>query len=371
MQIHNYFSDLLLSVKSLLDTHILLQNVIKHYDFNIANETFSLLRRNYKPNRELPAAIISLENDDYIFGERVNNIINVPVENYNQILVLADLDNDKRIYLQEEQTQISINLLINCESQFKAKEIAFTITRFLPKQKYIQLFDYTSFLEIESDTLFDLGFDINNHTISNLFTKYNKNLGKMEYCYSVNYNPLIKLEDISVNISDNTQKTFNIQCSLSYLTTSPIYIVFDPQSAKPRIMNINVDFSRFNHEPISEKSMISINNSYSTTDKYSGSKSIVRRNLLISDWDDFDYTELDNNIFVSISFEKSDFVISPNYRFNFFGWDNKLYKDIKPVLVDTEGNEVRFQFDSGFFNKLKASITNPVILQFVETRNNT
>ena len=44
-----------------------------------------------------------------------------------------------------------------------------------------------SFLEIESDTLFDLGFDINNHTISNLFTKYNKNLGKMEYCYSVNY----------------------------------------------------------------------------------------------------------------------------------------------------------------------------------------
>ncbi|MCD6435114.1 MAG: hypothetical protein J7L15_01800, partial [Clostridiales bacterium] len=220
MQIHNYFSDLLLSIKTLLDTHILPQKIIKHYDFNIANETFSLLRRNYKPNRALPAAIVSLETDNYLFGQRVNNIINVPVENYNQILVLADLNNEKTIYLQEEQTQININLLINCETQFQAKEIAFHITRYLPKQKYIQLFNYTSFLEIESDILFNLGFDINNHEISNLFTKYNKNLGKIEYCYSVNYNPLIKLEDISVNISDNTQKTFNVQCSLNYLTTT-------------------------------------------------------------------------------------------------------------------------------------------------------
>jgi len=366
MQIHNYFSDLLLSIKTLLDTHILPQKIIKHYDFNIANETFSLLRRNYKPNRSLPAAIVSLETDNYLFGQRVNNIINVPVENYNQILVLADLDTEKTIYLQEEQTQININLLINCETQFQAKEISFYITRYLPKTKYIQLFNYTSFLEIGSDILFNLGFDINNHEISNLFTKYNKNLGKIEYCYSVNYYPLIKLEDISINISDNTQKTFNIQCSLNYLTTMPLFIIYDPQSAKSKITNINVDFSRFNNEPISENSMRSINNS-SSIDKYSSSKFIVRRNLLISDWDDFNYSTLDNYIFVSIVFDKTDFVISPDYRFNFFGINEKFYKDIKPTLVDSSLNEVRFQFESDFFNKnLKATITKPVILQFVE-----
>ena len=366
MQIHNYFSDLLLSIKSLLDTHILPQKIIKHYDFNIANQTFSLLRRNYKPNRALPAAIVSLETDDYLFGQRVNNIINVPVENYNQILVLVDLDNEKTIYLQEEQSQININLLINCETQFQAKEIAFHITRYLPKQKYIQLFNYTSFLEIGSDELFDLGFDINNHEISNLFAKYNKNLGKMEYCYSVNYNPLIKLEDITVNISENTQKTFGVQCSLKYLTTIPLFIMYDPQSSKSKITNINIDFSRFNNEPISENSMRSINNS-SSISKYDSSKFIVRRNLLVSDWEDFNYSTLDDYIFVSISFDKSDFIISPDYRFNFFGIDEVFYRDIKPTLIDSNSNEVRFQFESDFFNKhLAATITKPVILQFVE-----
>jgi len=368
VQIHNYFSDLLLSIKSLLDAHILPQKIIKHYDFNIANETFSLLRRDYKPNRELPAAIISLDEDNYVFGERTNNIINVPVRNYNQILILADLDNKKTLYLQEEQTQISINIIINCETQFQAKEIAFHISRYLPKQKYIQLFDYTSFLEIESDILFDLGFDINNHQISNLFTKYNKNLGKVEYCYSVNYEPLIKLENISINISDNTQKTFNVQCSLSYLTTLPLFVVYDPESSKPRILNINVDFTRINYEFISENSMRSINRNLSDN-KYGSSKSITRRNLLICDWNDFNYSELDDFIFVSISFDKSDFIISPDYHFNFINGDD-VYKNIKPILVDAHENEVRFQFNQDFFNEhLKTDITNPIILQFIEKVN--
>ncbi|MCD6435147.1 MAG: hypothetical protein J7L15_01975, partial [Clostridiales bacterium] len=100
---------------------------------------------------------------------------------------------------------------------------------------------------------------------------------------------------------------------------------------------------------------------------YSSSKLIVRRNLLISDWDDFNYSTLDDYIFVSIKFDKSDFVISPDHQFNFFSTNAVFYKDIKPTLVDSNSNEVRFQFESDFFNKnLKATITKPVILQFAE-----
>jgi len=88
---------------------------------------------------------------------------------------------------------------------------------------------------------------------------------------------------------------------------------------------------------------------------------------LVSDWEDFNYSTLDDYIFVSISFDKSDFIISPDYRFNFFGIDEVFYRDIKPTLIDSNSNEVRFQFESDFFNKhLAATITKPVILQFVE-----
>jgi len=365
-QIHNFYSDLLLSVKTLFDSMIL-SNKLKTFDFNIANETFSLSRRSYKPNRALPAAIISLKDDKYIFGQPTNNIMNFGLDNINQIRVLWDKKTNRSIYLQEEQTEVSLEILINCESQFQAKELSFHITRYLPKNKFIQLFDFTSFFEIDPISLLNIDMNFNDRPITNLFNKLNKNTGNIEYCYSVNFNPLIRLESISVGISKNVQRTFQVQCVLSYLIQTPLYLVYD--DPKPIIKRINIDFNRFSYEPISNNSMIPII-SNEIVNKYDNVYNVIRRNLLIVDWNDYKLVNIDDRICVSVYFDKEDFIISPDFKFNIFDVDNKFHENIKPTLVDTDSNEVRFEFNQINFNLFKPNITNPIILQFVELNNN-
>jgi len=368
MQIHNYFSDLLLSIRTLFDNIIFKPNFIKYYSFNIANRTFELSQNDYKPNRELPAAIISLNDERYSFSERPTNIQNLTIENINQIPVLFDVVTDQYIFVQEEQVNVPITVNINCESQFQAKEVEFYIKRFLPLNKYIQLYAFTSFLEIDPHILFKLKMDYTQRDITNLFTRLNKNLGKAEYCFSIRYEPLVRLESIDPQISSSTLTKFTTNMQLDMLIQMPLHFLYnDP---KPIIETINVDFTRFGHEPISENSMRSVTGTCEQLRLTTPNK-LVRRNLLVHDLEEFSLdtlivNEISYKLF-AITFEFEDFIIKENFEFNFFDVNTRFHRNIKPTLLDTDTNTVKFQFtEEEYNNYFKAEMTKPIIVQFVE-----
>jgi len=368
MQIHNYFSDLLLSIRTLFDNIIFKPNFIKYYSFNIANRTFELSQNDYKPNRELPAAIISLNDERYSFSERPTNIQNLTIENINQIPVLYDIITDQYIFVQEEQVNVPITVNINCESQFQAKEVEFYVKRFLPLNKYIQLYAFTSFLEIDPHILFKLKMDYTQRYITNLFTRLNKNLGKAEYCFSIKYEPLVRLESIDPQISSSTLTKFTTNMQLDMLIQMPLHFLYnDP---KPIIERINVDFTRFGHEPISENSMRSVTGTCEQLRLTTPNK-LVRRNLLVHDLEEFSLdtlivNEISYKLF-AITFEFEDFIIKENFEFNFFDVNTRFHRNIKPTLLDTDTNTVKFQFtEEEYNNYFKAEMTKPIIVQFVE-----
>lgn len=294
MQIHNFYSDLLLSVRILLDNHIFPPKYIKDYEFNIANRTFQLAKYDYKPNYAFPSAIISLNDDQYTFGERPSIIQHLTLENINQIPVLFDYETENKLLLQEEHVQVSISLQINCESQLQAKEVEFAIKRWLPLNKYIQTINFTSFLEVSPNILQTLGMDYNRREIANLFVRLNKNLGEVEYCFSNNYNPLIKLESISSSLSDGTSRSFPVNCELTYQIQMPMWIT--NERGFKNIERVNIDFNRFGHEPITSNSCRTLINR-----NFSSSNEIFRvhRNVLMHSFDDW-WSVKTNNIDIAI-----------------------------------------------------------------------
>ena len=373
MIIHNFFSDLLVSCRSLLDNVIFSDkkridgelktspsNFIKNYEFNISNRTFTLSKNDYKTNYEFPSCIISLNDEQYSFGERPNTIQHIPVENINQIPILVDSQTGDSIHLQEEHIQVPIAIQINCESPLQAKEIEFTIKRWLPLNKYIQLFDFTSFLEISPVMMLSLEMDFNQREIYNLFTKRNRETGEFGYYYSIRYYPIVRLESSSVSISDNSMKSFPVNIELMYQVQMPIWIC----SLKNQIIEkINLDFQRFGNEPIS------INPCRSIFDRNNPNEKILR-NLIIPDLEDYDFRTLesiDNSDYIfSMKFNPNDFKLEDNFKYNFFGIDGSIKRDVKPILFDRDQNEIRFTFtENEYKNFYKAELTNPLIVQFI------
>lgn len=358
MYIHNYFQDVLLSFTILFDNYVFQSNLIKSYEFNISNRSFSLSKVDYRPSFEFPACIITLNTDTPSFGERPTTVQRSPIENYNQIPVLRNKRNLNTIYVQEEHTQISVSIVINCESQLQAKEIEFHVRRITPINRYLQIFDFTSFLEIPENLLVNNGFILHEDEIINLFTKFNKSTGLVDYCYSLNYKPLIKLDSTSVSIADSTQRSFPVNLEYIYQIQMPMWVCLFED--KPIIENINVNFSRFGNEPISyhsTKALFQIS---------TGRK--VLRSLLINSLKDFDYIDIpDTNKFsFSIRFDPNSFIISVDYEFDIFDVFGTIHKNIKPSLVDNELNKVIFEFETKELQYYDATLKTPIIVQFIE-----
>lgn len=366
MQIHNFYSDLLLSIRTLFDNIIFRPNYIRYYSFNIANRTFETIQNDYKPNRELPAAVVNLQTDRYNFGERPTTIQNSSLENINQIPVLYDSVTERTVYVQEEHIVVPIIININCESQLQAKEVEFHIKRYLPLTKYIELYSFTSFLEIDPNFLFELDMDFNERSITNLFTRLNKNLGYSEYCFSMSYRPLVQLTSIDSNITNSNQSTYSVNISLDLSVQCPIHILYDVPVK--RIERINMDFTRFGHEPISENSMRTYLEE-SEKIKLTQPHKKVRMNLLIHDLNEYGLSTLTTDEtykLFEIRFEPEEFTIKKNMEFNFFDIRNKFHK-IEPTLIDTDVNTVKFQITETDYEKyFNATITNPIVVQFVE-----
>jgi hypothetical protein len=459
MQIHNYYSDLCLSVRTLFDNYIFKPTTIRSYDFNIANRTFSI-DKEFKTQYELPACIVTLNDDHYIFGERPNVIQHFGPENQMQHKALINFETNAAITVQEEHVQTNISVMINCETQLQAKELEFTIKRYLPLSKYIQILEFTSFLEVSYEHLRTLDYENYGHKIANLFTKLNENKGQVEYCYSMRYRPHIRLESISSNIADSSQRAFSVNAEISYLTQMPMFTCIDniPQS----IEAINVIYSRLGNDPISDYPVQKVLNIFkeinleeklgspipkpvtengkwiidpdtqvlSWVDRYTGNifevaskpndgywgldgnqviwirdsdgekfyldsekesirrgsiygpvflkigdvnklfskpKTFIRRTYLIYDETDVGAMYTDKKVTFCVKFDKNDFVIHKQYRYNFVDRYGEIIRDYPYLSCDQEENKVCFSVEvSDWKFRWKPSLTSPLMIQFIE-----
>lgn len=280
MYIHNFYADLLLSVRILFDTYILKNpNYIRRYEFNIGNRTFQL-PKDFKTTYEFPNIMVSLGDESLAMGQRPEVSQSIAGWNVDQIPVLYDTNKQNILYVQEEMVNIPITATVNCESQLQVKEIANVVKRWLPFNKFIQFLEYTSFLEISEEFLGNNLFDIDSGSIANLYTKLNKRSGRVEHCFSLTYKPFIRLDSISTNIPDSTQRSFQAVVDFTYMIQFPLYLYNDQQ---PTTNVERVDFAiaaTAGFEPIADQPSSKIINWSSSEDLRKG---YIKRQYIVYD----------------------------------------------------------------------------------------
>ncbi len=228
MKIHNLYSDLLRSLIFLLNNHIYGKNTIKKFIFNIGNRTFQL---EYNTQFNLPNAIITL-NESMPLNLHPTNIQRIGMPNINRIPVIYNRTKDLTIELQEEHYIIGINIDINCESQFHAKNLEFQLLSVMPLNKWMFQYNFTSFIEIDEDIFNKDIISLDEHDIVNIFRIYDYNQAKSIKSFAINYKPLIRLTSTSVNISSTEQRTFTLNCVLEFMIQFPQYL-FIPMEQRP------------------------------------------------------------------------------------------------------------------------------------------
>jgi len=220
MIIHNVVSDLMLALSTYLNSFI--SPKIKNFQYNFANTSFVL---NLDPQFELPAAIIKLDglepfvNHPYVF--QFNNM----ADNIHQIPAVYNKTKDIEIQLQEEIYNVNITVNINCESQLQALNIHHLILNNNPVNKYLHLFEFISFHEIDTELLNKFLFDTNNDKLNNTFLKHNKFSNELDYCFSMLYNPLTKLNMSTIDISNISASSFQVSNSFTSLFHLPMYLI--------------------------------------------------------------------------------------------------------------------------------------------------
>jgi hypothetical protein len=216
---YSFYSDLLLSLRYFFNTIILKSDVIKSYEFNLGDRSFQL---DYSTQHELPAAIINYRNSvavsyhPYVF-QRTN------FDNINRIPVLYNRTKELELDLQEELHQISLDIVINCDSQLQALEIEQMINHYSPIGKYFQHYRFYSFIKIDNQFIHPDIFDVNNDLIYNLFIKHNRRQDAVDYCFSVEYNPLIRFESCQAELSSSEQRSFTVSCPVTIVTPIPVF----------------------------------------------------------------------------------------------------------------------------------------------------
>lgn len=365
MFIHNFLCDLLTSIKLLFDTYLfqhLGPNYIKSYQFNLGNRTFQL-EREPTTNYSLPAIIVNINDEAISFGgRRTDLIMKNNLDNVNKILVLYNETQDIGVYLHEEQTTIFFSISINCESQLQAKELAYTIKRSLPLNKNLNILKFLTYLEIPHNLLLDiLNFKIPFDNIQNLFTKLNYNTGKAEYCYQLEHNPLIRLDQVTTT-TDPQQSTFQTQVELTYSIPFPQYLL---TTENKYINTINFSFN-IDKNPIVVRPNTKI---------YIGKKPDYKidRTLIIQS-EDTKFPEgvfiskTDTQVYFTIKFDIRDFIIDDSkYKYCFYKMDSpSRYNIIKePSYYYQTENKVVFIFNNDEYNEfILPESTNPLFIDF-------
>ncbi len=233
IKVHNFYTDLLLSMRYLFDNIVFGPGKIKHYMFNIGNKSFQL---EYKSQYELPACIINYQSSSAIKYHSWL-IQNTGLNNHNLIPILYNKNKQLTLQLQEEEYSISLEVLLNFDSQFAGMEYEHRIKSNMPIGKPLQLYHFYTFYEIPDMYLNHLMFDVNYDDIVNLYTKYDNNLDKIIHCASVRYEPLIKLESCQLGIGSIDQRSFQLAMQFSLDISVPIYFQI-PFDELPIIRNV-------------------------------------------------------------------------------------------------------------------------------------
>jgi len=239
------------------------------------------LPHDYKPNYEFPNLIVTLNDDSPSYGERPSVSQKIPGFNLDQVPVLYDQTSGVTILVQEEMVNVPITIVINCESQFQAKEIYVLVKRWLPVNKFISFLTFTSYLEVSDTFLSRSDFDPATHIIYNIYTKLNKRTGEIAYCYGLQYDPMIRLDSITSSIPDSTQRSFQVSVDITYMLPIPMYMFSDVQPGEidriDMLINPSTGFEPINDYPSSK----SIN--YLSDDIINLKKGFIRRTYLVTD----------------------------------------------------------------------------------------
>jgi hypothetical protein len=219
----------------------------------------------------------------------------------------------------------------------------------LPLNKNLNVLSFTSYLEIDHSLLLDiLNFNIPFDTIQNLYTKLNYNTGKPEYCYSLEHNPLIRLDQVSTTISDSTASTFQTQVDLTYFIPFPQYLLVDQKNI---IKTINFSFNVENHPVVT----------IPYTKFYIGDKPNYKidRTLLIANEDtrfpdSVLISKTDTQVYISIKFEINDFIIDNSlYKYRFYRNKTGVMTPIiqEPSYFYGSENKIVFIFSLDIYNE--------------------
>ena len=226
-----FYSDLLLSLRYFFNKIIFKTDLIKDFEFNTGSRTFQL---NYKSQHVLPSALINYQNTRAI---TYHPYVWQRTPNLNQIPVLFNRTKDLLLELQEELYEVTVDVTINCESQLQALEIEQMIQHFSPSNKYFQHYRFYSFMKIDNEFIHPDIFDPNIDLIYNLFTKYNRRANSVDYCFAVEYKPMIKFESVQAQISSSDARSFAVSCPLNIMTPVPVYQIISedqkPLTLKP------------------------------------------------------------------------------------------------------------------------------------------
>ena len=257
MIIHNFFSDVMISILDIFEHYIFdnktywFQTVVddqpgpktffKDVQFNLGNRNWQI--GNYKKagQLEFPTGIFTLVSDETAFGKAANLLGHHRIWDVNEITCTHNKNTDIDIMLREEQAIIYLTVQINCESQLQANEVVHQIKRFLPPTKYEQFAPFSSFIQIPNYFFHTKYNNPNEHDIENLYVQYDGTTGEKNYFFLAHYKPMIRLNSVNAEISDNSSRSFPVLCDFNYLIQLPMWL-FDTKDENT-ITRINLGLS--------------------------------------------------------------------------------------------------------------------------------
>lgn len=224
MRIHNIYRDLLSSITYLFDGILLDSNTIKKYEFNIGNRTFQI---QYDTKFKLPAALINFVDGRPMLGIAPFAYKGLNVPNSNKLVALKNNTLDSELLLQTQYYEVGIDIIINCESQYQALEIQQRMINKLPLGKPLEIYQFVSYLEIDDIFLTELMFDVNNHDIDNLYSRFDYTTSKDTYSFAVTYTPRIKMDSCQSSIQTSSTHSWSVNSNFQFYLPWPILLEYE------------------------------------------------------------------------------------------------------------------------------------------------
>ena len=181
----------------------------------------------------------------------------------------------------------------------------------------------------------------------------------MDYFFSINYEPLIRNNSISTNISDSTQRSFQVTLDLTFNIQLPIFL-FD--NNLQNVESININYGNYGLEAVSSYPVQKIISDNITKDH----SKTVKWQLLFVDGDTIVQRDDTNNTTRVVLQPNPDSIkLDSNNTYNFVN-NGEIHKDVPHQFFEAE-NKVIFDFPTTYFNEnFNISKHNPFIIQIVE-----